>query len=429
MFTLALYEPEHFHAALTLRRPNSRVAPDVYLYATPGPERDAFVGLIRSFNERSDDPTHWRLHVMPPAGDLLGQLISDGKAELVVLAGRNRNKLATMARLHQARVPVLADKPWATSRDALPALAQVTAGAPLAMDIMTERFDVVAALRHRLVATPAVFGEFDRHSAAPTIELALVHHLYKVVNGKPVKRPGWYYDVREQGDGLVDVQSHMVDQAQWLVGAGDYDFERDVTGLTAKRWSTIVSPELFALSTGLSSFPDALTPWVDNDSLSLACNGEIEFTLKGVRVRTRSQWFAQEPEGGGDLHNGTVRGTRAHIKTTQGASTGYQPELSVIAQSVNSPDEASIESSLAKAIADWQEAFPGIAMEPSDNGFRIHIPAALRTGHESHFAMVLEQYLDYLEHDNAPATLASTMATRYRLLAEAQAAAVDRSLV
>ena len=38
----------------------------------------------------------------------------------------------------------------------------------------------------------------------------------KVVNGAPLRRPPWYYDVGVQGDGLVDVHSHLVDQARLL---------------------------------------------------------------------------------------------------------------------------------------------------------------------------------------------------------------------
>jgi len=57
------YEPWHFHAALTLYRPNPRLAPDIHVYATPGPERQAFVTLVESFNTRAEHPTHRRLQL------------------------------------------------------------------------------------------------------------------------------------------------------------------------------------------------------------------------------------------------------------------------------------------------------------------------------------------------------------------------------
>ena len=67
MHSLLVLEPGHFHAALVLRVPNSRIDPDVRLYARPGPERNAFVALFSSFNARDDRPTGWnvRIHDSP----------------------------------------------------------------------------------------------------------------------------------------------------------------------------------------------------------------------------------------------------------------------------------------------------------------------------------------------------------------------------
>ena len=64
-----------------------------------------------------------------------------------------------------------------------------------------------------------VFGDFDVDSEKPSIEISGVHHLEKTVNGRPLRRPAWYFDVRVQGDGIADIPTHMVDQAQRLVRA------------------------------------------------------------------------------------------------------------------------------------------------------------------------------------------------------------------
>ena len=76
-----------------------------------------------------------------------GKLISDGYADVVILASQNSAKLAHIAALHAAGIAVLADKPWLTDPSALDHLKQVTSGAPLALDIMTERHNVMAGLR------------------------------------------------------------------------------------------------------------------------------------------------------------------------------------------------------------------------------------------------------------------------------------------
>ena len=98
LFHAVFYEPGHFHAALTLRTPNPRLAPDIHVYATPGPERQAFVTLVESFNTRADHPTHWRLH-LHEGPQLLQRLVKDGHGDFVMLAGRHNTKLESMASL------------------------------------------------------------------------------------------------------------------------------------------------------------------------------------------------------------------------------------------------------------------------------------------------------------------------------------------
>ena len=214
LYRALFYEPGHFHAALTLRMPNPRLAPDIHVYATPGPERDAFLTLVEHFNTRADCPTHWRLHLHDGA-QLLQRLVEEGHGDFVVVAGRNDTKLETIASLTQAGLPVLADKPWLTESRQLPYLAQVTTGPCVAMDLMTGPYSLRAQVMAQVVHTPELFGTFvTDEDPEPAIDLASVHHLYKQVNGQPLQRPGWYYDTAVQGDGVVDVQAHMVAQAQ-----------------------------------------------------------------------------------------------------------------------------------------------------------------------------------------------------------------------
>lgn len=415
MHTLLFYDPGHFHAALTLRRKNARVADDVHVYAAPGPDRRAFLDLVVAFNSRSDEPTAWRVHVHE-ADDPLEALIAERRGDVVVLAGKNDRKLASIARLHESGFNVLADKPWLTSSAALPSLRQVTAGAPLAMDIMTERHEVIASLRKRIVVNEDLFGEFERDGGRPAIEIATVHHLYKVVNGRPLRRPTWYYDVNVQGDGMVDVQSHLMDQVQWLV-AGDSPAipEADVTLHAARRWSTAVPLDLYRDSTGEAEFPEALRDHLIDGTLELPCNGEIDLSLLGVRARMRAEWGQREPPGSGDRHPSTVRGTRCDIVVHHGPETGPRAELAIVPKA-----GADIGAPLAEAVAQWQEAFPGLGVVSRGAGYRFTIPDALRTGHESHFAMVLESFLDYVDAGRWPDWLVPGIRLRYATLARAR---------
>ena len=139
---------------------------------------------------------------------------------------------------------------------------------------MTERHEVIARLRQRIVSTPGLFGELVRSHDAPAIEIASLHHLYKIVNGRPLLRPTWYYDVAVQGDGLVDIQSHLVDQVQWMIsGDGSGDIDRDVELVAARRWATPVPLALYCDSTGMEAFPDSLSAHLHGDVLDVRAAG------------------------------------------------------------------------------------------------------------------------------------------------------------
>ena len=413
-YRLAFHQPGHFHAALTLRDANPSVANDIHVYANAGPERDAFTDLVASFNRRSERPTAWTLH-LHEGPDLPTRLITDGLADAVVLAGRNHTKLKTIDRFTQAGLPVLADKPWLTDSRQLPLLNRVTAGSTLAMDIMTIRHSVIARLCRQIVDAPALFGGFDA-DANSAIDIRSAHHLYKMVNGRPLRRPPWCYDINIQGDGMVDVQSHMVEQAQWWVlGDALGDFDRDVILDDARRWVTPVPPDLFNDSTGLDDYPESLWPAVQNGVLHYACNGDIRYRLRGVRVRQTAEWRAREPQGGGDLHSVALRGRRAAAIVRQGPETGYCAELHL-----QPAAGVEIEAALRDAIEQWQEHFPGLSAMPSDLGFRLVIPPGLDHGHESHFPLVLDAFVDRLDRGQWPEPLRARLRLRYTLLARAR---------
>jgi predicted dehydrogenase len=245
--------------------------------------------------------------------------------------------------------------------------------------------------------------------------------LYKRVNGQPLRRPAWYYDARVQGDGIVDIQSHLTDQVQWMVlGEDCADDEHDIHLHSARRWTTPVPLDLYRESTGQTVFPDALRSDIADNVLALPCNGEIEYRLKGVRVRQRAEWGQREPAGSGDVHTCAIRGTRCDLLLRHGPETEYVAELHI---APHANDD--IQAALSDAISDWQADFPGLGFERAREGFTFVIPDALRTTHESHFALVLESFLDYLDAGRWPGWLTPTIRTRYSLLARARELALS----
>jgi hypothetical protein len=244
-----------------------------------------------------------------------------------------------------------------------------------------------------------------------------VHYLYKLVNGRPLVRPAWYFDVNAQGEGITDVNTHLVDLAQWMTSAGrPFDFERDVELRSARQWPTEVPRELFVRITGLEDFPAALRNAVTGNVLHYLCNGSLAYRLRGIAVEVEALWGLAIPEGGGDTHHIVARGTRAQIAVRLDATTGFRTELTV-APSRADPGYA---KGLDAAIEALQPDFPGLSAQPAGSAFRIAIPDALRTTHEEHFAVVLDEFIRYADSGQWPRHLGPDLVAKYTLLQRAR---------
>jgi len=415
MKKLVFYDPGHFHAALLLGAANPRLSSDVHVYAPAGSDLDRFVALVRNLNKGITPADRWQLSVHT-GDDGLQQIISRHKGAIVVLAGKNAPRLGIMQQLHSAGFSVLADKPWLTDSRDLPLLDQVTSGLPLTVDIMTSRFDAGAQLRQKIVSDRDVFGGFENRSDdIPALEISSQHHLCKVAAGEPLRRPDWYYDVRIQGDGMVDIQTHMTDQAQWLITNDQAtSFTDDFELVNASRWTTPVPLDIYRESTGASHFPISLKNDLVDGVLQLACNGEINYRLKGYGVRQKAEWALKAVDNGGDFHLLTARGRNCDLLFRQDQSTGFRADLRLRPNA-----EIELLPVLQQKVAAWQRDFPGLSFEIVEDCFRLLIPDAVKITHEDHFPLLLDYYLDLLEQGHFPEALADNIRARYTLLANA----------
>jgi predicted dehydrogenase len=344
----------------------------------------------------------------------------------VILAGRNDRKMAMMRRLHDAGFHVLADKPWLAGPDGLEDLRHTVAGGPLAVEIMTGRHEITSRVTRKLVGETEVFGGFGEEDAGkPAIEISGVHHLEKMVNGAPLRRPVWYFDVRVQGDGIADIPTHMVDQVQRLVAAASKAAapRPGLELIAARCWATQVPRSLFARVTGRPDFPDELGEVVAGEELSYRSNAELSFRLGTVTAALDTRWDLSEPPGGGDTHRSVIRGTRVEIRVDQSAATHFRRRLSVVPRREASQTKAALE----RAITKWHGEYPGLALSEGSSGWEIKVPRALASGHESHFPLVLADFLALVERGNWPPGLASDTLAKYTLLARASVEARRRA--
>ena len=417
MHTLIFLDPGHFHAALTLRERHPLVRDEIVVYAPPagGPELPEFLTLVEAFNRRPERPTRWQTVVRTDA-DPLARLLKDRPGDVAILAGRNDRKMALARQLHDAGLHVLADKPWLTSATALPDVRHVLSGGARVMEMMTGRHAATSSVANRLVGDRDIFGAFATDDDAPAIRLASVHHLEKVVNGAPLRRPSWYFDVRVQGDGLADIPTHLVDQAQRFVATHGVATDTGLELVAARRWSTAVPRALFARVTGVGDFPAEVRGDVDGDVLEYAGNAELAFRLGGIGAHLVTRWDLTEPPGGGDAHSATITGTDARVRIEQGPATGFRRRLWVEPRGSG----ARLEVALNRAVTTWQSQHPGLAVVAGTDGFEVRVPAGPGTAHEAQFPLVLDEFLRSLARDPWPDSRAAETLAKYELLGRAR---------
>ena len=173
---------------------------------------------------------------------------------------------------------------------------------------------------------------------------------------------------------------------------------------------------LFHDSTGLDAYPEALQPAVRDGVLQYACNSEIRYRFRGIRVRQRAEWRQREPEGTGDLHRLTMRGSRCEVRLRQDEETGYHADAVAPSERLASRWNPSCLGCLPSG----RSTSPGWRATPASLGVRLLLPPALEQGHESHFALALNAFLDHLDRGTWPEALRARMRMRYTLLARAR---------
>jgi predicted dehydrogenase len=418
MHTLLILKPGHFHAALVLRERHPSLTDDIYVYSEPGSDLDRFIEIAESFNNRPVDPTSWKLHVYK-GEDCLQKLLAEKKGDIAILAGRNNTKMENIEILNRAGLAILADKPWVTTNDALPFLrATMAPDRPLAADIMTERYEIATLLQKEFAAREDVFGRIRiEEDGGPSVFKECVHHLYKVVNQKPLVRPIWYFDIDIQGEGIVDTTIHLVDMTQWMLFPGTpIHYENDIELVEARRWPTAVPLDKFQIITGTNQFPRNIQDYVNGDVLNYFCNGELIYRLKGVPVHLREIWNLDEPPGGGDTHRSLIKGTRSDLMIRQLPECGYKTELLVVPRK----NKDQVEKAVQACLGDWSNKYPGLSAAMEKNALRINIPDNLRTTHEQHFCKVRDAFLENLDKGTEPAEHRACTIAKYTLLAEAR---------
>lgn len=388
---LIVLNPGHFHASLVMQSMYPDIDSVAKVFAPEGPEVKAYLAAVEKYNARPEQPTHWKTDVYT-GPDYLERMIQQPAGSIVIIAGNNRQKSSYIRSSIRAGMHVLSDKPMAIDAagfDSLKAAFEEAAAKKVQLyDMMTERYEILSILQKELVHTPAVFGELEKGTPSnPAVVRESVHHFKKNVAGKLLIRPTWYMDVNQQGEGIVDVTTHLVDLVQWTCFPEQVlDYTKDIAMDSARRWPTAMTAQQFTDITGQPSpQPDSV--------LQVYANGAFNYRLRGISARVSVTWAY---EGGGDTHFSLTRGTKADVLAENG-------ELFI---HTATPDSAALQPLLQK--------YPGLALERISKGWRVVIPDSYKKGHEASFAKVTAAFLQYVKEGQQPAwEVPNTLAKYY----------------
>jgi predicted dehydrogenase len=414
--TLITLDPGHFHAALVQKSMYKEINPSVFIYAPIGADLQLHLERINTFNNRPENPTAWQTEVYSGA-DFFEKMLTEKKGNVVVLSGNNKKKTEYIYKAVNAGFHVYADKPMAINSEDFNLLQKAFKTAAennlLIYDIMTERFEIATMLQKEISKLPGIFGDLQNGTVDnPAVTKESIHHFYKYVSGNVLTRPAWFFDTEQEGEGIVDVTTHLVDLIHWECFPGQIiNYDTDIELISAKRWTTDLTLAEFSAVTRQNNFPDYLQKNVENSVLKVFSNGSFNYKIKGVHARVSVSWAYKAVEGAGDTHYSIMRGTKSNLVIRQGTEQNFIPTLYI---------EAVENATISEAeFTNIQLKYPGVELQQDGKGYRVIIPEEYHVGHEAHFTEVTKKFIEYLLNNSMPEWEVPNMTAKYYLTTKA----------
>ena len=414
-------DPGHFHAALVFKRAGyDGISNDVGVYAPTVEDFTDHMNRVIPFNNRETDPAKWNYHIY--LGDDFREAVFEERfGDIAIFSGKNDIKIDNIMACIDSGFNVLADKPWVIEPEKFGMLDTILTKAEekglVAYDIMTERFEITSILQRLLVNHEPVFGTITSGSPEdPAVVKSSVHHLSKVVSGRQLKRPWWFFDTAVQGEGLVDITTHLVDLVFWILYPDQaIDYTTDIEMVSAKHWPTQLSLSQYETITANPEFPPQFK--LDSDgTYPYFCNGQATFAVNGVHTQVEVVWNYEAPKGTGDTHYSIIKGSKANVLVLQGQEQNFSPKLYV--EAVSGADHTAVGEALSSYLSSLTD-YPGITTAEDGKRWRIDIPDTYSVGHEAHFGQVADAFLGYLGGEKMAAWEKPNMLAKYYVTTKA----------
>lgn len=365
---LIILNPSHPHGAQIQNSLRSAFHADVHVYAPLKNDLEAsYLNTINRYN-KSDTVHHpWKIHIHI-GDDYLEKMLKNSHGDVVIVASSNLLKSDYILRAVNAGFSVIADKPMAlTSSDFMNlteafAIAETHDRFVSDLPAMSMRNWVTCLLQKELASIPEVFGTLEKGSIKdPAVVQENLHYYYKAI-----QRPTWFFDVKQQGNGVTDVTTHLADLVLWTFFSEEtVHYEKDIQILSAKLWPTMIKPGQFKKAARVEPYPDFLTSYLKGDMLEVFSNGEINLKIKETHMRIATRWDFEPPAGKSDTHTSILRGSRVTLRINPG------DPLNLYIEPSRKMDSKELGEKLQDYFEQLQGQYPFISLHKEKNGWRI----------------------------------------------------------
>jgi predicted dehydrogenase len=399
--TLIEVDPGHSHLSGLHNKTLPGVSDIVHIYSPLTPELTAHLAAIGRYNTRPENPTHWSVRLFAGPG-YLAEMRKEPPGGVVALSGRNDQKIHYIEAALRGGQHVFADKPWVIDTEGFSKLEAALQFAQtkhlVTYDWMTLRAETAYRLVRDLAGNTAVFGTPAPGSVdKPSVQLENLHALLKFSNGIPQLRPASSLDVRQQGEGMADVGTHLADLAQWTLFPGKaISYKTDIRMLQADHSALTLTLEQFNRLTGEAAWPDYLKQDIVDGKLTDYTNGSCIYTIKGVHVRLKVGWQYEAPPGVQDTYFASYLGTYALIELRAGPKEKFIPQIYLTPVRAN---QASWEGSLRTAVEQLRHEYPGLSYERVDRSFHLLLPRVDRGG--DNLQRIFKDFTGFVHDRNA----------------------------
>ena len=405
---LIVLDPGHGHATYMQGRMYEGIDPEVHVYAPAGPDVETYLNSINRGNNRTSNPTKWKM-ILYTGSDYLEKMLAEKKGNAVIISGNNSKKANYIRRSIEAGLHILADKPLAVTPQDFEKLKESFKIAVkknvLLFDPMDSRYDISNILQRELAESQELFGTLTKGSMDnPSLIQANLHHFLKFSGTEPARRPAWFFDIEQQGHGITDVSTHLVDMTQWVAFPDQIlNTTKDIRILSSKEWSTELTPSEFKLVTRVN-YPDYLNKYLKDSILSVYANGEINYTIKGIHSRVSVLWKYREPAGTGDTHYALMRGTKAVLELRQGDAEQHKATLYI--RAAEGITVADFDKTIDQTKLKFQQKYPGFDLIKKGNEYVVK-PGTFKSTNAAEIA------ISYILNNKMPAWEVPNMITKY----------------